>query len=814
MCKRILVIFTVFILVFSTTKTMAKQPNNHKSVTNNKSAVKIVRDQYGVPHIYAKSTKDLYRAYGYTMAQDRLFQLMMFRLSNEGKVASVFGEKYLDLDLKMRRDGYSDREIKNMIAKMDSFSQKVMAYFAEGITQYVNEALKDPDHLLSKEFHDSHVTPEKWTDVDVLRLYMSSMTVFMDQEQEVQNAAILKKLTKQYGAEKAEKMFNDIIPADDPASPTSIMEAKTTVQAKHSRNVSQVSKEVTEAAANLVQKRKDFEANSHELGLPLKVGSNAMVVGPKKSKSGNAMVFGGPQVGLTAPGFIYEVGLHSPEIDIEGSAFTGYPFIMFGATKDIGFTATAGYGNVVDIFREKLNPANPHQYFYKGKWHDMKKRVETFAVRTEDGKSKKLEKVFYETVHGPVIYLDENSHSAYSKAWAFRGTEAQSWSAYLESNYAHNLNDFVKAARKYTMSLNWHYADKRGNIAYFHVGKIPNRDKRVDDRLPTPGTGEYEWKGFLDPKNNPHVINPKAGFVANWNNKPSPDWGNGEQSFRWTADQRVQQYIDQAKAADNITLEKINDFNYHASLTNLRTKWFKPYLLESLKNNLDKNPKYEEVYHYLKDWNNLNEDLNKDGNYDSPAVTIFEAWWSRVVENLFKADLGESYGELKPIIDQAYGCGVCLRTFQGKDAKKPVGYDWLNGESRDQLILDSLDQTISQLENKTGEKMDQWLTKARTTTFGGSSFIGFPHGLGSDKPIPEMNRGSENHYVEMTKKGPHGFNITPPGQIGFISKDGTVHQHYADQIDMYANWEFKPIHFTEKDVKANAESIDYLQFKK
>ncbi|WP_026576929.1 penicillin acylase family protein [Bacillus sp. UNC438CL73TsuS30] len=811
MFKRILSLAIIFLLFFSSTQAIAKQPKKH-SITKNNHSVKIVRDHYGVPHIYAKSTKDLYRTYGYVMAQDRLFQLVMFRRSNEGNVSSIFGEKYLDFDMRMRRDGYNDQQIKENISKMDPFSQKVMNYFAEGINKYVKEALKNPDHLLSKEFHDYHVTPEMWSDVDVLRLFMSSMTVFMDEEQELENARVLSKLKQQYGSEKAEKMFNDIYPVNDPTAPTSIMSGEAAVQTQQPKTEKQVSQAAIEAGSKISKQRKEFEAAAHELGIPLKVGSNAMVVGPKKSKSGNAMVFGGPQVGLSAPGFIYEVGLHAPGLDIEGSSFVGYPFIMFGATKQMGFTATAGYGNVVDLFSEKLNPQNPHQYFYKGKWTNMKKRVEAFDVRTDDGKTKTVEKVFYETVHGPVIDLDEKSHTAYSKAWAFRGTEGQSWSAYLESNYAHNLNDFAKTARKFTMSLNWHYADKQGNIAYFHVGKIPNRDKRIDQRLPTPGTGEYDWKGYLNPKNNPHVINPESGFVANWNNKPAPNWTNGELSYKWTADHRVQQYIDQAKAADHITLDKINDFNYHASLANLRTKWFKPYLLDALKKNIDKNPTYNQVYQYLQNWNNLNEDLDKDGYYDRQAITIFEAWWSDVVDNLFKENLGDSYGDLKDTIDQAYGCGLCLRVFQGKDSKSPVYYNWLNGENRDQLILTSLDQALNQLETKYNGNMDQWLTKVRTTTFGGSSFIGFPHGLGSDIPIPVMNRGSENHYVELTKKGPYGFNITPPGQVGFISKDGTVHQHYEDQVKMYEDWKFKPILFTKKEVKTQAESVDYLQF--
>ncbi|WP_257347400.1 penicillin acylase family protein [Pseudalkalibacillus decolorationis] len=813
--KKIILFLLMFTLVFSSTQVIAKQQTKDKKVPIRNGTVKIVRDDYGVPHIYAKSTEDLYRAYGYVMAKDRLFQLVMFRRGNEGQTAAIFGNKYLEHDMRMRRDGYSDREIKEMISQMDPFSQKVISNFADGITKYVKEALKNPDHLLSKEFQKYDVTPKPWTDVDVLRLYMASMTVFMDQEQELNNASILAELELQHGPEKAKKMFDDIFPINNPASPTSIMKENSEQNQQAGKaKVKQLSKGVTEAAQEISERRKDFVTASHELGLPLKVGSNAMIVSDEKSESGNAMVFGGPQVGLTAPGFMYEVGLHAPGIDIEGSSFIGYPFIMFGTTNKFAFTSTAGYGNQVDIFKEKLNPNNPHQYKFKGKWVDMTKRVETFNVQTDNGDTKRVKKTFYKTVHGPVIYLDEENQTAYSKSWAFRGTEGQSWSAYVKSNWANNLNQFAKAAREFTMSLNWFYADKQGDIAYFHVGQYPKRDPQLDFRLPTPGTGQYEWDGFKNTKNNPSIINPEIGFVANWNNKPDPNWHNGELSFNWGADHRVQQYMDQAKNAGKLTLEEINDINYHASLVNLRTKWFKPYLLDVLEENIEKDPRYKEIYHYLKDWNNLNEDLNEDGYYDSPAVTLFEAWWSNVPDNLFKSDLGKSYGNLKENIDHRYGCSLCLRVFRGDNAQNPVGYGWLDGKSREQIIIKSLNQALNDLEKEYDDSMDLWLTKGRTTTFGAQSLIGVPHGLGSDIPIPVMNRGSENHYVELTKKGPEGFNITPPGQIGFVSKDGTVHQHYDDQIKMYANWKFKPILFTKQDVKTHAESVHYLRFTK
>ncbi|WP_176142453.1 penicillin acylase family protein [Halobacillus hunanensis] len=813
--KKTILFLLLSVMVFSSSQVEAKQQPKDKNVTVKNGTAKIVRDDYGVPHIYAKSKDDLYRAYGYVTAKDRLFQLVMFRRSNEGRVSAIFGNKYLEHDMRMRRDGYSDKEVKNMISRMDPFSQKVIKNYAKGITKYIKEANQEPNRLLSKEFHKYDIKPKSWTGVDVLRLYMASMTVFMDQEQELKNAATLANLKQNHGADKAKKMFNDIFPKNNPASPTSIMGDEELGQKQHYGNgkVRQTSEAAIEAADKIKDRRKEFEKTSHELGVPLKVGSNALIVGSEKSESGNAMVFGGPQVGLTAPGFMYEVGLHGPGIDIEGSSFIGYPFIMFGATNKFGFSSTAGYGNQVDIFKETLNPNNPHQYQYKGEWADMKKRVEKFQVRDENGDIQEVEKVFYETVHGPVIYLDEEKQAAYSKSWSFRGTEGQSWSAYLQTNWAHNLNQFKKAARNFTMSLNWFYADKQGNIGYFHVGQYPKRDQRLDFRLPTPGTGQYEWDGFKDTANNPSVINPDVGFVANWNNKPSPNWQNGELSFNWGADHRVQQYIDQAKKADKLNLQEINDINYHASLVNLRTKWFKPYLLDTLEGDIDKNPELKEVYQYLKNWNNLNEDLNDDGYYDSPATTIFEAWWSNVPANLFKDDLGKSYDDLKGTIDHRYGCSLCLRVFRGDEAQNAVQYDWLNGESREQIIMESLHQALNELEKEYNGNMDDWLTEVRTTTFGAQSLIGAPHGLGSDIPIPVMNRGSENHYVELTKKGPEGFNITPPGQVGFISKDGSVHQHYNDQIKMYANWEFKPILFTKQDVINNTESIHYLQFR-
>lgn len=771
--------------------------------------VKVVRDQYGVPHLFAKNKKDLYEAYGYVMAKDRLFQLEMFRSGNEGTLSEIFGEEYLSKDEQTRRDGYSNKEIEKMIAGLDRQSKELIAEFAQGISLYVKEALKDPDEKISKEFHDYNFFPREWTSTDVVRVYMVSMTYFMDNHQELKNAEILAKLEDKYGKEASRKMFDDLVWKNDPNAPTSIVSGEKSKRDSSSQSLQPPSPAVVKASEKIRKERENYIQSSEELGLPLKIGSNAAIVGSEKSVTGNALLFSGPQVGFVAPGFLYEVGLHAPGFDMEGSGFIGYPFIMFGANNHFALSATAGYGNVTDIFEEKLNPKNPSQYFYNGKWRDMEKRKESFTVKEDNGENKTVEKVYYRTVHGPVISIDEKNNVAYSKSWSFRGTEAKSMAAYMKVNWAKNLKEFEKAASEYTMSLNWYYADKKGDIAYYHVGKYPVRSSKIDERIPTPGTGEYEWKDFIPFKENPQVINPKNGYVVNWNNKPSKDWANGEYSFYWGEDNRVQQYINGMEARGKVTLDDINEVNYMASFAQLRANFFKPLLIDVLNKNKATNENYSYLIKQLEDWNNLKEDQNKDGYYDKGIAAFFDEWWNNLHDKLFIDELGEFYGLTKGITDHRYGSSLAYRIL----SKESTNYKWVN-EDQDKIIIESANEVLAKLQLEKGTEAEKWRTPIKTMTFGEKSLIGFPHGYGSTTPVIEMNRGSENHYIEMTPRGPEGFNITPPGQIGFIKKDGTISEHYDDQIGMFADWEFKPYLFNKKDIYKAAVNVSEIKVSK
>ena len=807
----------IFIMILLSACTKNDEAKNGKEqegqVDKEAGIVEIHRDEFGVPHIYAQSSEDLYKAYGYVMAQDRLFQLEMFKRANEGTAAAVFGEEYLAHDEKIRRDGYSDEAVQKMIDEMDPFAKEIIENFASGIDRYVEEALEDPGNKLSKEFDVYNLQPDNWTSVDVLRLYMASMTAFMDQEQEIANANIYAKLLDEHGEEKAQAIFNDMVWLNDPDAPTSSDSDASIGQGMPFANTKTLD-QVALAAETVLAMRADFDTRREELGVPLKVGSNAAIIGSSKSETGDPIMFGGPQVGFTAPGFIYEVGLHSPDLDIQGSSFIGYPFIMFGATDHFSFTATAGYGDVSDIFEEEINPNNPNEYKFNGEWVEFEKRVESFDVKKEDGEIETVTREFYKSVHGPIIFKDDDQQIAYSKKWAFRGTEADSWAAYLRMNYATDQEGFATAARDYTMSLNWFYADKNGDIAYYHVGQIPERDERVDWRFPTPGTGEYEWKGFLDTAENPYEVNPERGFVANWNNKPAPNWNTNEQNYMWGADHRNYQFIDRISQRDKLTMKDVSEVNYEASFVNLKTRWFKPYLLDVLSKKVDQDSEYEEVFSILKDWNNLNEDTDKDGYYDSPGSTIMKAWWDQFFVNVTSEDIGEFYEEMRPFFDhRSGGSGLLSRLVQGNQAALQVENDWLKGRKLEEIAFDSLNQVLVDLKKEYGASMNDWLLPIETMAFGAKSLINVPHGLGEQQPsIIFMNRGSENHFVEMTKNGPIGMNITPPGQVGFINQNGEHSPHYKDQVDMFENFEFKPMLFEKEKVLENAVESFKINF--
>jgi len=762
-----------------------------------KPGVEVIRDHYGVPHIYAGNVYDLFFGFGYVVAEDRLFQLEMFRRSSLGTAAEVLGPEYIDFDKQTRTTSYPLSEIQKRVDALPAEYQEMLKGYADGINAYIDAALANPQTKLPYEFKYLGFDPPKWTAADVGAVFVGTMaTRYSDFTAELGNAALLKYLTDTYGEEQGKAMFNDLKWLDDPGAPTTVPREESVSELLPAQEQA-IPEGIAEVGKEAGTERQAYEAALHDMALPAMAGSNAWLIGPKKSASGKAMLFGGPQMGWTTPAYVHEVGLHGAGFNQVGSTTVGYPMILFGYNDNIAWTSTAGVGNVVDIFVEELNPSNQNQYLFNGQWRDMEKRTETIKVK--GGAPVTFD--VYRTIHGPVISIDKANNKAYSKHRSWEGSELSSWAAWLDTTRASNWDEWLAAVNRMPLTISLYYADRQGNIGYAYAGKYPVRADGIDPRLPTPGTGEYEWKGFIPQEQNPHVLNPAEGFIANWNNQPAAGWNNPDLSL-WGYADRVRVIRDAIEARDKISFDDMKEINRHVAYADVNAQYFKPFLIKSARQMSFVDKRLRQAADLLEQWNGERIDSTGSGYYDSPGQAIFETWLSTILDYAFKIKLGPQYaaysykypvGPYASSMNLSNGTKVLQHIFAGDKATLKPSMDYFNGWPLNEATADALINALNQLEAQQGPDMTQWHSKDTILRFDTVNFAGVKQAFGKPAEIVFQNRGTENHLVELGADGIRAENAVPPGESGLISFNEQAGPNFSDQIDLFVDWKYKPM---------------------
>jgi penicillin amidase len=362
-----------------------------------------------------------------------------------------------------------------------------------------------------------------------------------------------------------------------------------------------------------------------------------------------------------------------------------------------------------------------------------------------------------------------------------------------------------------------------GNIGYWHAGTFPikpatGKDGRIiDDRLPLWGTGEEEWVGITGFAEMPKCINPTQGWLANWNNKPIANWPYAESDAQWGEGHRVKRIMDLLAAGDKFSFEDMNRINIDAGYNHIPGMNFLHYLIEAA----ETDPEVAEALAYLKAWNHHYNDVleprwpNPAATYDDPGLTIFDAWYSRILPAVFADDVP---ADLMKVSE--WQSSTLIHVFDGASTKLPLNYDYLNGEDRNTVIVRVLKWAIGNLTLKYGSNMSTWLTEVRTTTFNPLGALNQPPNL---LKMHSMNRGTYNHIAEMPRlwslwslwKPPHAVSVIPPGQSGFVSLvNGTpvVSPHAYDQLSLYETWTYKPMLFRFWDIWQVRESWKFLLY--
>ncbi len=409
-------------------------------------------------------------------------------------------------------------------------------------------------------------------------------------------------------------------------------------------------------------------------------------------------------------------------------------------------------------------------YMFKGKCKPMDERTEMFVVKPSAGSPgppSVEERTFYRTVHGPVFARGEvdGKPVAFVKQRFFWKREVDSipqfyrWNTQVES-----IDDFAAAAGKFTMSFNTFYADHE-DIGYFHVGYYPVRPKGYHPSLPTWGTGRWEWKGRLPYARQPKVINPKQGWVANWNNKPAIGWENYD-GIKWGSIHRVEllqgamhDYLDGAGKA---RLSDLVDVIRQAATRDARAVYLGPKMTRwgAASDSADAGRAVKLVRAWVRDGaHRLNRNW-KDGDTaedNGPAAAIFDAWYTALVHRVFDDEIGPDAYDLvaAPITDRGMrrDFSSYLDNLFSKRARKGYARNYCDDmatpgkESCKSQVVKALEDALASLKEAQGEDVGAWTTDAWMIEF--TSL-----GLGSADPIPWQNRGTHNHVVEIMRKAP------------------------------------------------------------
>ena len=479
------------------------QPGTTESV----GGATITRDGYGVPNVRAGNDHDLWVGVGYAMAQDRIVQLELFRRATQGRVAEVLGKSLLADDVVARRDYYTLPELRRMLGKLPASLRARFDAYAEGINLWLGRLQADPS-LRPNEFVLLGLTPAPWRAVDSASVGVQlARTIPSDDGRELENLKALRKL----GA----KRFNRLLPlrrADQVA----------TIPASEGRFPSTPGRTRKDERAGFARSQRFLRG----LRLPkaaatsaalIRGGSNAWAV---RGSGNRSWLFHGPQLGFQIPEQLAELEVHRPGLDARGVTPPGLPLVGIGRNDHIAWGLTSGSTDDDDLYAERL--AGKERYRFKGKARRMKCRTETFRVAGEQPVKRRL----CRTVHGPVQATSRGT--AWARRYATWNHEMDTLVGLAELNEADTVQQAGRALNKVSWNENAMVADDQGNIGWWHPGRLPIRPKRWDERLPLPGTGNAEWRGFLRPSQRPHVINPDQGWLANWNNVPSVGWTVGD----------------------------------------------------------------------------------------------------------------------------------------------------------------------------------------------------------------------------------------------------------------------------------------------
>jgi len=774
--------------------------------------VEILRDRWGVAHIYAQNEHDLFFAQGFNAARDRLFQLELWRRQATGTLAEIQGPRAIKGDIGARLLKYRG----DLSREMNHYHPRgstIIPAFVEGINAYIDQVEERPE-ILPLPFRILGLKPGKWTPEVVVSRHNG---LFRNATQEVTYAQLVRVL----GSERAQELLN-LHPGQPSLTPDAaidltlihddLLERYAAARAPVRFRPEDVEQQyrataVSTSGRSQVADPCDARLFAEECDQGLSdscEGSNNWVVSGDRTFSRSALMANDPHRSLQLPSLRYWVHLVGPGWNVIGGAEPALPGVAVGHNERGAWGFTIFPIDQEDLYVYESNPANPSQYQYRGIWVPMCVLRETIAVKGQSPVEVELKF----TRHGPVIGQHTQHHRAYALRAAWLEEGAAPYLASLRIDQAANLDEFREACRFFlTPSENMVWADVDNHIGWQAVGLAPVR-KQWNGLVPVPGDGRFEWDGFVPSFELPHEFDPKRGWLATANQDNLPKGYPFAVSFQWTDPFRFARIEEVLGTGRRFTLTEMKQLQQDELCIPARA--LMP-LLRQLKLN---NHRTRLALERLNNWDLV---LDKD----SVPAAIYVAWERAVKKSVWELSVPQEARAVFPT--RLLSTEKLLQWLVTPDGR--FGADPIAG--RDALAARALDQAILELERRLGPDMSQWRygqqqfkhiwlhhplsaavkpeLRARLD-LGPLPRGGYGHTLNSTSDRDNQETGASFRIIADTGGWDRSLGTNTPGQC-----DNPDSPHYRDLFEPWANGGYFPVFYSRSKVESVTEERSVLQ---
>ena len=763
--------------------------------------VEVLRDRWGVPHIYAANEHDLFFAQGYSAARDRAFQFEMWRRQATGTMAEVFGPRELRRDQGARLFKYRG-SMRTELARYHPHGAAIVGAFVDGVNAYVDAAAHNPA-LVPAELRLLGITPGRWTP-DVVISRHQGLLGNIDEELAYgrfvahHGSALLAKLQWFHPGPGEPKLDLDSS-IDGAALDAPILALYDAFRApmRFKPGDIAVAYRGDTASARRLGVMDSITDDDVRWSQRRDIGSNNWVVSGQHTLSGRALMANDPHRAIAAPSLRYFVHLNAPGWNVIGGGEPAIPGVSIGHNEYGAWGLTIFETDGEDLYVYKTNPANSRQYQYKGAWETMRTVRESIPIKGEAP----TEVALRYTRHGPVVYEDVARHLAYVVRAAWLEPGGAPYMASLRMDQAKHWNEFRAACGFSNIpGENMVWADAAGNIGWQAVGIAPVRPNS-SGLVPVPGDGRYEWAGYLPILQKPHAYNPVEGFIATANNDLTPEsypyrnaigW-NWADPYRWA---RISEVLGSGRRVSMMDMMRLQ-----TDYTSLPARSLVP-MLASL---ASRDPAIERARRSLLAWDFV---LDKT----SIAAGIYEAW--------FRALSASVTNVVVPAPARAMARGISthriiewLTSPGGEFGTNPVA-------ARDSVLTSSLSTAVAELTQRSGADMSGWawgqyhraqlehpLSSAINPDQKSRFEVGpWPRGgdgntVGATGSGPTQVSGASFRFIVEAGDWDASVGTNTPGQSGDVTSP-----HYRDLFELWKDDRYFPVKYSRAAVDGVTEA--------